>query len=620
MDADDISQVIVSESLSIQIAIQVERNELFLDVFERLILYMKIYLVSIFLVSIFSTGAFPANSVVDLQKNKVVESTIQFQSGEAQLTTLNSKIGMWYLLTVRWPGRVSPVTYNLEVPAGAAVRLSIAPTGLKLHEASGKAHDCNLFSDFSNSPLNQTFSNLNYKNICDGLVFKRVRVAKPQNEDEKVKAANFIRQNSGAYGDKLVDFYKAHTEDSSVVWGASTKGENSNIHCSDNQNCPERARLSDFGKSTVIKIESGPNSLDIALKELNNRGPMLAGEWYSAAKHSGVYVSLVKSTLVTEDILKDQYLGKRINQLDEVEGRAVSYLVAFDLDKHTIGWNHGLSHPGVEWSDRNTLRKDGFAGPDGFANLSPLEVSGQLNPSYLSKLVGVMCGGFQRRHAVFKWGDFKTKNFGNYYGFLENGVVLSTLNEGLATLYTTANGSVDMKTWNESDNANVDNIKFARQNGVPLVMPDPAHPHSGSGIPGEFVYDQGLGNWSGTADTYAADGKTIIKKSQQRSARAGACISEQHGHRYLIYGYFSSANPSAMARVFQAYQCQYAMHLDMNSAGQGYLGLLNILSDKNIVETAVSEMSARNTTLNGRTWPRYVGAPNSDDFFFILAK
>ena len=221
-----------------------------------------------------------------------------------------------------------------------------------------------------------------------------------------------------------------------------------------------------------------------------------------------------------------------------------------------------------------------------------------------------MCGGFQRHHGVFIYGDLSKKNYGSYYGFIENGVVLSSLNEGLSTFIVYNNGDVDIKTWNASDNAKLSEIRYARQNGVPLIEPDPIRPERG--IPGLYVRDWGKGNWSGNI------------RSQLRTARSGACISEQKGHRFLIFGYFSSVNPDAMARVFQAYHCQSAIHLDMNSPGQAYLGLLKLSNGQSLVENPVREMKAVNTTLKYGNklleMPRYVGSPDNSDFFFIMKK
>ena len=55
--------------------------------------------------------------------------------------------------------------------------------------------------------------------------------------------------------------------------------------------------------------------------------------------------------------------------------------------------------------------------------------------------------------------------------------------------------------------------------------------------------------------------------------RSGSVARGSDGKRFLIYGYFPTATPSAMARVFQAYGCRYAMLLDMNALEHTYLAL-----------------------------------------------
>jgi len=141
---------------------------------------------------------------------------------------------------------------------------------------------------------------------------------------------------------------------------------------------------------------------------------------------------------------------------------------------------------------------------------------------------------------------------------VQEGVVFSKLQPGLATVLVAADGGVQVKTWQPSDDSLLEHMRYARQNGVPLIEYDP---HTASGIPGDLVNLWGPGNWSGSA---AEDLRTL---------RAGLCLQNAYGHRYLIYGYFSAATPSAMARVFQAYQCTYAMHLDMNALEHTYLAL-----------------------------------------------
>src|SRR5205085_58748 len=131
-------------------------------------------------------------------------------------------------------------------------------------------------------------------------------------------------------------------------------------------------------------------------------------------------------------------------------------------------------------------------------------------------------------------------------------VVFSRMNPGLSTLAVYRDGRMELKTWTNDDADNVKDIAFARQNGVAIIE---------NGMPGEQVKNWGAGNWSGSED------------SKFRTLRAGVCSQTNGSKHYLIYGYFSSVTPSAMARVFQAYGCDYAMHLDMNALEHTYLSV-----------------------------------------------
>ena len=113
-----------------------------------------------------------------------------------------------------------------------------------------------------------------------------------------------------------------------------------------------------------------------------------------------------------------------------------------------------------------------------------------------------------------------------------------------------------MKTWTEADNALLGHIRHARQNGVPLIEIG-----AGNCRPGNFVASWGPGNWSGSED------------EKLRTIRAGLAVATHNVKHWLIYAVFSDATPSAMARVFQAYQTNYAMLTDMNALEHTYLAL-----------------------------------------------
>ncbi len=162
-----------------------------------------------------------------------------------------------------------------------------------------------------------------------------------------------------------------------------------------------------------------------------------------------------------------------------------------------------------------------------------------------------------------------------------------------------------MKTWTVEDDALLERIQFARQNGVPIVEKDPV---SGASVPGALVSRWGDGNWSGSEDR------------KLRSVRAGICLQESAAGRYLLYGYFSSATPSAMARVFQAYGCSYAMLTDMNALEHTYLALYRVEASRLVVDHLVEGMSVLDKAVDGQVLPRFLGFADNRDFFYVVRR
>ena len=220
-------------------------------------------------------------------------------------------------------------------------------------------------------------------------------------------------------------------------------------------------------------------------------------------------------------------------------------------------------------------------------------------------MVATFAGGFKRAHGAFRSGAFARVNSGSHYGFVEGGTVLSTLQPGLATLFALDDGSVEMKTWSRSDDALLERVRSARQNGVPLLERDP---RTGLVVPGALVGRWGEGNWGGSQD------------SRLRSVRAGAGVQEWDGRRFLVFGYFSSATPSAMAVVLASFGCQYAMHLDMNAPEHTYLALYREKDGKLDVEHLVRAMSVLDKTSGGTTVPRFLAVADNRDFFYLMKK
>jgi hypothetical protein len=249
------------------------------------------------------------------------------------------------------------------------------------------------------------------------------------------------------------------------------------------------------------------------------------------------------------------------------------------------------------------MRDSTLPGPDGIGTSAPLVRTGRVAPGEVDRTVAAFTGGFKRHHGAFKYGDLGLKNHGSHYGFMERGVIFSTLQPGLATLYSLNDGRVDMRTWTGADNKILPKVADARQNGVPLITG--FDPGSRMSQPGPLVARWGMGNWSGSED------------EKLRTMRPGVALQELNGRRFLIYAFFWSATPSAMARVFQAYQCSYAMLLDMNALVHTYLAVYGRRDGQLSLQHLIRGMSEADVFVKGRYIPRFLGFSDDRDFFYL---
>ncbi len=332
---------------------------------------------------------------------------------------------------------------------------------------------------------------------------------------------------------------------------------------------------------------------------------LLLGQWYGLRSLPDVYLSVVMPGVIARG-LQDGH-ERSVNRLDPTESKALVYLVAFDLGKFDLHFSLGTEHPRLGWSLRPPPESidPALPGPDGIGRAAPLAITGMVSPEDTTRTVAAFTGGFKREHGAFRYGALARQNHGSHYGFVEQGVVFSKLQPGLATVFTTVSGEVQVGTWTQGDSGSMANIRDARQNGVPLVEYDA---RSGTGVPGPLVNRWGEGNWSGSAT------------EDLRTLRAGVCLQETGTRRFLIYGYFSAATPSAMARVFQAYRCRYAMHMDMNALEHTYLAVYVSRQKQRTVEHLIDGMSVLDRSARGELAPRFLGFPDDRDFFYLTRR
>ncbi len=547
-----------------------------------------------------TSGTEPAASLLGLQTFRRATSIgirgPRGREGTAVLTDLNPRINDGYLLELTWSDG-ERVRLHLENGRPDLHRLALDPafpSGLVV-TGSGDARACDLWSDRVPGLMRDVAKRRRpYTEICGGDVFVRHRTRGSRTSREW--ATDFLRSNVPG-GEALTVLVKntvypdAFLEEAEVAAGAPDAPAPP-----DGPGVPPPARVSpDRQGDRLVARELGIS--------VRAGGALVAGRWYPATAAPGAFVSLMTAGRVAKEVLGTS----PVRALDAVESGALVYLVAFDLDGLELGFGLGTDHPGVGWSERvpDSVRRPLRPGPDGFDDLLPLESTGFVPPQVADRVVATFAGGFKRAHGAFRSGALSRVNSGSHYGFVEGGVVLSRLQPGLSTLFALDDGSVAMKTWTRSDDALLERVRSARQNGVPLLERDPT---SGEVVAGALVGRWGEGNWGGSQD------------ARLRSVRAGAGLLERNGRRFLVFAYFSSATPSAMAVVLASYGCHYAMHLDMNAPEHTYLALYRAREGRLDVEHLVRAMSVLDKSSGGTTVPRFLAVADNRDFFYLARR
>jgi hypothetical protein len=538
-------------------------------------------------------------SILDLQAAKQVTSAsigTPGALGSATLINLNPRINSWYLLALEWEGTDGTAWFHLENPAPLHQTVVLdreTRRGLVVRTDLDE-FACELWPTRAAAPLEQARrAAVSYAPLCDGRLFLRNQSSGYRTSRELV--TEFLRDRVWG-GEKIIDLVKDRLARDAHLESSAARPTAAQVAAADAGPLPA---LMDAAESGLRPL---PGGLGIEL-DLPAKGSAAFGRWYPTKAAANVYVSIMQPGLAAPALLAGH--RDRVKQLDGVEARALTYLVAFDLAELRLGYEVGTDHPRVGWSERilPQMRDSGLRGPDGIDSTAPLVGTGIVNPLYVSRTVATFTGGFKRSHGAFRYGELALEERGSHYGWVQNGVAFSSLKPGLATLMVRDTGEVEMRTWQSGDDWTFAGIRHARQNGVPII-------ESGSdeSLPGALVGNWGAGNWSGSAE------------GEQRTVRGGICLQESDAGRFLIYGYFSSVTPSAMARVFQAYQCRYAMLLDMNALEHTYLALYSIDDSAIRVQHLVKGMEEVDRTVGGRSVPRFIGYPDNRDFFYVLER
>lgn len=535
-------------------------------------------------------------SVLELQPYRQESDATLASGAKLRFVSLNPNVDAWFLASVTPKDGGTPAAYHLENPFPARQKVAFSggdAPALQITAPDGSTTSCTPWAGDPSELSKAQDAGMPFAPICGGRLYLRNRSVGASSTLESV--TDFLRHNVWG-GDAIVNFVKDNFYQDAFAQTGKVTGD--------------AAAAPDAGPGHAAVETASASAPSIAgrtglVLTGTSGGRMELGAWYPVTDLPGVFASAMEPALIAPEILHGP--GKT-NPLDKVEARAIDYFVAFDLAKFNIGYAVGTAHPAVDWSPRPpaNMQNADLPGPDGIGNTKPLVRLGMIDPKLAPLAVATFTGGYKREHGAFHRGPLAEVNAGSHYGFIEEGVILSKLQPGLSTIYVLADGTIGMKTWTAADNAMLPKIRYARQNGVPILETDPA---TGRGVPGQFVTNWAAGNWSGSAE------------AQLRTLRGGACMKVTPTTRYLVYGYFSTATPSAMARSFEAYGCSYAMQLDMNALEHTYLALYVHHAGEVHIEHLIPGMAAVDKKGKGGVpLPRFIAFPDNRDMFFLTRK
>ncbi|MBI5095349.1 MAG: hypothetical protein HZB26_23310 [Candidatus Hydrogenedentes bacterium] len=568
-------------------------------------------------------------TVVDLQSFRQEQEIHNDRGDTVRLINLNPNVGAWYVLETNFAGKKSVFHLELALPSvlpAQKLKISLYRDGLILPQATGDSCSCSLWNGanssidrgmtpFLSGVVTKTNGELNANPvladvlqppksfaapltpICDGQLFVRTQFAGSTTTLEA--ATDTLRKTR--LGGWLVEAVKPYLIE------APEEGEQLTDPVK-KKSAPAEASLP---RSAVVNPDkadrfSEKNRLGIENDAENHK--LYYGQWYKAIHHDGVYVSVMTLEDVAPEILSS-FPDRAEVYTPASRGRevgALAYFAAFDMSRFAFGYGLGAEHPGVEWSDHaKAVPHIPPPGPDGIGNKRPLATVGSVPPYYLPQLEAVFSGGFKRQHGAFHSGELGKVNNGSHFGFMEQGVVFSKLQPGLATARIGLDGALSMLTWPADDKALLPELRAARQNCLPLI--EGYDTEKKMPIPGQYLKSQGLGAWSGDKD-----GNFL-------TIRSGIGVQEVDGRKYLLFGYFTGATPSSMARVFQAYDCKYAMILDINTPNYGYIALYlrDASGEISGVENLNTEMAGGAVDKNAL---KFIQKDDTRDFFCVLRK
>ena len=401
-------------------------------------------------------------TVLELQQfRQSTSAPIMSRSGKAGVATLvnlNPVINTFYLLTIAWKdGAIEPAAHleNSHAQDTHLVLDGQYPFGIVVQQGRDR-HPCELFGSGSGSGSEDALdrartSTRAYVPLCEGRVYLRNPVEGRSTVLES--AVDFLRDHVWE-GEQVIDVFHHLLADRYRETGDLGTRMPADTPTPTDGGTPEGRPLAALIEPRDADRRLIPRDMGIALKaEGAARNGMVPGGWYEGAV-PGVWVSIIQPDVIAPSILHSY--TTIVDTLDSVEASSLCYLIAFDLDRFELAYALGTKHPRVDWSDRvsERMKIPGLPGPDGIGSIAPLVATGMIRPDMARDTVATFTGGFKRAHGAFKSGELALNAIiGSHYGFIENGVVFSKLQPGLATVFVLDDGSLEMKTWTEADNA-----------------------------------------------------------------------------------------------------------------------------------------------------------------------
>ena len=552
------------------------------------------------------------HSIIDLQVFRTSEHAVSPNGTELELINLNPNVGAWYVLRIKLPNGAGFYEFHLEVPTinGTMKRhaLNLNAAGVDINGVGR----CSLW-DTGNDPAQAKIAgelvpkSVAFGPLCGSNLYVRQAAAVKSDgilasASDKLRGTRFswisdLAKSAPGMADK-----PEHVDADGAAVDRSRLGQNS-------ADAPEAARVNPDRVKNQIPVKG--TMLDVKLA--GGKREVVPGEWYPTEANPGVSVSVIQPDMIDSSIMSSY--SDRVKIDDKATTRSLGYLTSFDLDQVSLGYVVGANQPNQTWanppakinSDEEAYKKERadrnkLGGPDGVGNARPLHMNGLVPPYDVKNTISSFNAGYQRYDMVMVSGALAERNQSSHWGFVQNGVVLSKLQPGLATTVVYTDGTVDMLTWPEDDSKLRARVKDARQNSMALIEGYDQSKHQS--IPGIAVAGAHIGdaNWAATTPRL----------------RSGVCLQESGGHRHLIFAYLPSAEPSTLARVFQAYDCKYAMQLDINLERVAHLPYYKHDANGGFKGTEFLNKAGENAVTGGKM--EFVELNDARDFFYVMPK